>query len=83
MDLLRSGRPHGGGSQDEAADAGVLVDAQGVEVTCADAQRNLPQLEVGQEVPPLLRGGLFVLAADRNDLLRAMKARWWLMTSSG
>ncbi|MFF3674648.1 hypothetical protein ACFYYS_11750 [Streptomyces sp. NPDC002120] len=39
----------------------MFVDARGAEVACAEAQGDLPQLEVGQEVLPFLRGGLAVL----------------------
>ncbi|MFY4716955.1 hypothetical protein [Streptomyces sp. LaBMicrA B280] len=61
VDLLQAGHLLEIGPQDGAADAGVFMDAGGAEVTCADAEGDLPQLEVGQEVLPFLRGGLAVL----------------------
>ncbi|MEE1803498.1 hypothetical protein PUR57_33345 [Streptomyces sp. JV176] len=41
----------------------MFMDAGGAEVACADAEGDFPQLEVGEEVLPFLRGGFAVLLA--------------------
>lgn len=83
VDLLKPGHLRGVGPQDRAADAGMLVYARGAEVAYAHAQSDLPQLEVVQEVAPLLGGGFAVLLAGPQRGTAGNEGPVVVMTSSG
>ena len=76
MDLLEPWPLSWVNAKEGASDTGIFMRARGSVVATADAESDLPQLEVGQELLPLRCGKVAVFLAGPFGRRRAMNARW-------
>ena len=80
-DLLEAVHLGGVGPEERAADAGVFMLAGGSVGSAADTELDLAALEVAKELVPFGVGRFRYSWLGRSTRRRAMKARWWSMTS--
>ena len=82
-DLGDAGPLGGVGPVHAASKAAVFVDARGLIRAAADAGGDLAAFEVAEELGPFGVGRVRYSSLGRRARLRARKARWDLMASSG